>query len=532
MMSIHRTRGRLGLTLAAALLSGLAIFDLALAQTAGSPARAASAAALPSTATPATSPSADPAALPPPVTLSREALAGAIGVREQALRSDESYQLLESLTTEVGQRFAGTAGDKAGVAWAVKTLRDLGFTNVHTQEVIVPRWIRGEASFDVLAPYPMAMVTTAIGGSIGTPDEGLEAPIVMVQDIAALQALPEGTVRGKIVFFNGRMERTRDGSGYGKAVRARTEGPSVAGSLGAIGVVIRSVGTSKNRIAHTGTLSYNVSAPRIPAVAISNPDADLLERQVAQTRPEGKAAGQSVKVRMRVTSRDLPQVRSANVIGDLPGTDLANEIVLIGGHLDSWDTGHGVQDDGAGVAIAIAAARLAATANPKPRRTIRVVLFANEEFGLSGAGRYPVVEGDEGVARHAFAMEADLGDGPVWKLSARVPAQYWPTIEQVHRVVKSLEVELGDNTSNGGADLGPLRRLGVPILAPQLDATTYFDIHHTVNDTLDQVDPSHLRQSTTVFAVTAYAAAVVDGPVPRYEAPPPPPPAPTAPAAR
>jgi hypothetical protein len=323
-------------------------------------------------------------------------------------------------------------------------------------------------------------------------------------------------VRGKIVFFNGRMERTRDGSGYGKAVRARTEGPSVAGSLGAIGVVIRSVGTSKNRIAHTGTLSYNVSAPRIPAVAISNPDADLLERQVAHTRPEGKAAGQSVKVRMRVTARDLPQVRSANVIGDLPGTDLANEIVLIGGHLDSWDTGHGVQDDGAGVAIAIAAARLAATANPKPRRTIRVVLFANEEFGLSGAGRYPVVEGDEGVARHAFAMEADLGDGPVWKLSARVPAQYWPTIEQVHRVVKSLEVELGDNTSNGGADLGPLRRLGVPILAPQLDATTYFDIHHTVNDTLDQVDPSHLRQSTTVFAVTAYAAAMVDGPVPRY----------------
>jgi hypothetical protein len=275
------------------------------------------------------------------------------------------------------------------------------------------------------------------------------------------------------------------------------------------------VGTSKNRIAHTGTLSYNVSAPRIPAVAISNPDADLLERQVAQTRPEGKAAGKAVTVRLRVTSRDLPQVRSANVIGDLPGTDLANEIVLIGGHLDSWDTGHGVQDDGAGVAIAIAAARLAASANPKPRRTIRVVLFANEEFGLSGAGRYPVAIGDEGVANHAFALEADLGDGPVWKLSARVPPQYWPTLEQVHRVVRSLDVELGDNTSNGGADLGPLRRLGVPILAPQLDATTYFDIHHTVNDTLDQVDPSHLRQSTAVFAVTTYAAAVVDGPVPR-----------------
>ena len=208
-------------------------------------------------------------------------------------------------------------------------------------------------------------------------------------------------------------------------------------------------------------------------------------------------------------------MRSANVIGDIPGTDLANEIVLIGAHLDSWDTGHGAQDDGAGVAIAIAAARAAASANPKPRRTLRVVLFANEEFGLSGAARYPAAAGDESVGLHAFAMEADLGDGPVWKLSARVPPTYWPTIEQIQRVVKSLDVELGDNTSGGGADLGPLRRQGVPILAPQLDASTYFDVHHTVNDTLDQVDPSHLRQSTAVFAVAAYAAAMVDGPVPR-----------------
>ncbi|MBM4192667.1 MAG: M20/M25/M40 family metallo-hydrolase [Gammaproteobacteria bacterium] len=489
-MTIYlRLRSRFGLAVAAACVAGLSIFDITFAQASKEP---------------------------PPVLLSREALAGAGSVRELALQSDESYRLLESLTTEVGQRFAGTAGDQAGVEWAVKTLRDHGFSNVHTQEVIVPRWIRGEASFEVLAPYPMSMVTTAIGGSIGTPDEGLSASIVMVPDLPALQALPEGTVRGKIVFFNARMERTRDGSGYGKAVWARTEGPSIAGSLGALGVVIRSVGTSENRIAHTGTLSYSVSAPRIPAVAISNPDADLLARQVTQTRSEGTArAGQAVRVRLRVTSRDLPQVRSANVIGDLPGTDLANEIVLIGGHLDSWDTGHGVQDDGAGVAIAIAAAQLAANAVPKPRRTLRVVLFANEEFGLSGASRYPAAIGDEGVANHAFAMEADLGDGPVWKLSARVPQRYWPTIVQTHRVVRSLEVELGDNIANGGADLGPLRRLGVPILAPQLDATTYFDIHHTVNDTLNQVDRAHLRQSTAVFAVTAYAAAVVDGPVPR-----------------
>jgi hypothetical protein len=449
------------------------------------------------------------------VALSRDVLKTAATLRDTTLASDHAYQLLESLTTEVGARFAGTLGDRNGIEWSVKALQDLGFTNIRTPEVIVPRWIRGEASAETLSPYRQEFVTLAIGGSIGTADEGLTAAVVMVKDIPELQSLPAGAVKGKIVFFNGRMERTRDGSGYGKAVRSRTEGPSIAGTLGAAAVVLRSVGTSQNRIAHTGTLSYNVTSPRIPAVAISNPDADNLERQMRDTAAGGKRAGEPVLLKVRVTSRDLPQTRSANVIAEIPGTDLANEIVLVGAHLDSWGPSVGAQDDGAGVAIAIAAAKMAASMNPKPRRTIRVVLFANEEFGLSGANYYPGEEGDENVARHAFAMEADLGDGPVWKLSARVPPRYWPVIEQMHRVVKPLGVELGDNTAAGGADIGPLRRRGVPVLAPLLDATTYFDIHHTVNDTLNQVDPNHLKQSTAVFAVATYLAAMADGPVER-----------------
>ncbi len=451
----------------------------------------------------------------PAVSLPREVVKAATQLRDTALASDEAYQLLESLTTEVGPRFAGTAGDLAGVNWSRETLQSLGFVNVRTPEVIVPRWIRGEASAQTVSPYPQQFVTLAIGGSIGTSDEGITAPVVMVKDIPELQSLPAGAVKGKLVFFNGRMERTRDGSGYGKAVRARTEGPSIAGALGAAGVVLRSVGTSKNRIAHSGTLSYNISAPRIPAVAISNPDADNLERHLKLTAAGGKRAGEPVVMNVRVTSRDLPQTRSANVIAEIPGTDLADEVVLIGAHLDSWDPSVGAQDDGAGVAIAISAAKLAASMNPKPRRTIRVVLFANEEFGLSGANYYPADEGDESVAKHAFAMEADLGDGPVWKLSARVPPRYWSMVNEMHRLVKPLGVELGDNTAAGGADIGPLRRRGVPVLAPLLDATTYFDIHHTVNDTLDQVDPLHLKQSTAVFAVATYLAAMVDGPVER-----------------
>ena len=326
-------------------------------------------------------------------------------------------------------------------AWLRDKLTALGFSNVRTPEVIVPHWVRGEASFEVVAPYPQNMVTLAIGGSIGTPDDGITAPVVMVQDVPALQALKREQVEGKIVYFAGRTERTRDGSGYGKAVRSRQEGPSAAATLGAVGIVIRSIGTSNNRIAHTGTLTYNIGAPRIPAVAISNPDANLLERQLASGKP--------VNVRMRVTARDLPQVRSANVIGEIPGTDLANEIVLIGGHLDSWDPGFGVQDDGAGVIIAMAAAKLAASMEPKPRRTIRVIGFANEEFGLSGAFKYPADEGKENVDRHAFAMEADLGAGPVWKLSARVPDAHWPLILGIHRTVKNLGVELGDNKTGG-----------------------------------------------------------------------------------
>ena len=431
----------------------------------------------------------------------------AIALRDKALSSDQAYSLLTSLTTEVGPRLAGTDGDRAGVEWARRNLISLGFQNVRTPEVLVPRWIRGEASFEVLLPYPQPMVTLALGGSIGTSDQGLSAPSVMVQGISALKALPPGAVSGKIVFFNTRTERTRDGSGYGKAVSSRVEGPSIAAAAGAVGVVVRSISTSNLRFAHTGTLSYNISAPRIPAVAISNPDANALERQV-QT-------GQLVSVRLRVTARDLPQTRSANVIGEILGTDLAQEIIVIGGHLDSWDPGVGAQDDGAGVVIAIAAAKLIASMPVKPRRTIRVVLFANEEFGLSGAARYPADEGNKAIDQHVFAMEADLGDGPVWRLDAQVAPAQWSLIKDIHRVVKSLDVKLGTNTARGGADISPLRSRGVPVIAPQLDASTYFDLHHTLNDTLEQVSADDLKQSVAVYAVALYMAAMADGPIER-----------------
>lgn len=438
------------------------------------------------------------AADPPPASVDR----AAARLAQAALRSDEAHALVSSLTTEVGPRFAGTPGDRAAIEWAQRELARLGFQRLRTQDVWVPRWVRGEASFAVLAPFPQDMPVLALGGSVGTADGGLEAGVVAVRDIDALRALPAGEVAGKIVFLSGRTERTRDIAGYRRAVRARSDGAAAAAAQGAVAVVIRSIGTGTHRFPHTGTVNYNISQPRIPAVALSNPDADALERQLA--------SGREVSARIRVTARDLPQVRSANVVAEFPGTDRADEIVLVGAHLDSWDPGTGALDDGAGVAIAMMAAKLAAQAEPRPRRTIRVVLFANEEFGLSGANRYPVAEGDA-VARHAVAMEADAGAGPVWRIGGQLAPANLPLLRRIQKALGPLGVEPGDDSIFAGPDLQPLRRLGVPLLAPELDASTYFDDHHTANDTLDKVNPAHLRQAVAAFAVSAYLAAMEPG---------------------
>ena len=214
-----------------------------------------------------------------PASFTKADLTTAATLRELALADGTAYQLVSSLTTEVGPRFAGSTGDKAAVTWALREMKRLGFANVRAEEAVVPHWVRGEASFEVLAPWPQPMPTLALGGSIGTGEEGIDAEAVMVTDLAALAALPPGAVKDKIVFFSNRMERTRDGSGYAKAVAVRASGPSAAAALGAAGVVIRSISTSDQRFPHTGTTRYNTNSPRIPALAISNPDADALERQ-------------------------------------------------------------------------------------------------------------------------------------------------------------------------------------------------------------------------------------------------------------
>jgi len=432
----------------------------------------------------------------------RSDLTAAATLRERALEDPTAYQLIESLTTEVGPRPAGSPGDKAAVAWAVREMTRLGFANVHTVEAMVPHWIRGEAKFAVLAPYPQSMPTLALGGSIGTGSEGIDADAVMVKDLEALAALPAGAVKDKIVFFSNRMDRTRDGSGYGKAVAVRAAGPSAAAALGAVGIVIRSVSTSNHRFPHTGALRYSATAPRIPALAISNPDADALVRQFASGKP--------VRLHLDSSSRDLPQMRSANVVGEIAGTDRADEIVILGAHLDSWDPGVGALDDGAGVAIMMGAAKLIKELDARPRRTIRVVLFANEEFGTSGSLAY-VAANETNAPRHVLGFEADFGAGPVWRLSSRVNPAQLSAVDAIFRALAPLKLVRGNNEARGGADLEGLVLRGMPILEPGLDGTNYFDVHHTANDTLAQVDPKALQQSVAAFAASVWLGAQYSG---------------------
>lgn len=434
--------------------------------------------------------------------LSPEVAATAASLRDDALKGTGAYEIVRSLTTEVGPRLAGSPGDRAAVAWGLARLEALGFENVRAEKVIVPRWERGEESGEIVAPYPQPVALAALGGSVGTPAGGIEAEVAAFPSLEALAAADPETVKGKIVYLGPRMERAKDGSGYGRTVAIRGQGASAAAKLGAAAVIIRSVGTDDNRTPHTGAMRYEEGVPRIPAAALSNPDADLLEAQLASGKP--------VRFRLSLGARDLGTAESANVIGEVPGREKPEEIVLLGCHLDSWDLGTGAVDDAAGCAIVMEAARRIGELDEHPRRTVRVVLYANEEFGLSGARAYAEAHAAE-LDRHVLAGESDFGSGRVWRISSRVDPAALPAIAEIARLLEPLGVEPGDNQAFGGADLIPLFPARVPILGLTQDGTLYFDVHHTANDTLDKVDAKDLDQNVAAWAAVAYVAAEMPG---------------------
>lgn len=437
----------------------------------------------------------------------------ASALRDNALAHGDAWRHAYSLTTEVGPRFAGSAGDRAAVAWALANLPDLGFDDIRAQPVTVPAWERGTAEVGILQPFPQPLVAVALGMTVGTPEAGITAPVLRFESLDALLAASADTVRGHIVFIDERMERSRDGSGYGPAVQKRARGPSAASERGAVAMVIRSVGTSNNRLAHTGGTRFAEGVRPIPAFALSNPDADLLAAQLAGDR--------EVILRVHSTARSLPPARSANIIADIRGADRPDEIVILGAHLDAWDLGTGAHDNAAGVAMLMEAARFIAMMPRRPSRTVRVVLYANEEAGLDGSRTYTAAALESGE-RHIVGIEADSGAGMIYEFSSGVGEEALPIVEAMRQVLAPLGIEGGDNTARGGADLSTLRATGMPILALQHDMSEYFDLHHTANDTIDKVDPAALRQAVAAYAVVAWIAANTPGDFGRFpDAPPP-----------
>ncbi|MBI5275131.1 MAG: M20/M25/M40 family metallo-hydrolase [Burkholderiales bacterium] len=418
-------------------------------------------------------------------------------LRERAMRSGLAWELVSSLVREVGPRPAGSAGDKAAMEWALARFQSLGFAAVRAEPVTLTAWQRGPTSVLLLAPEPHPLVATALGNSIGTATSGVEAELAYYADFAALKADGSERARGRIVFIDQKMRRTRDGSGYGEAVMARIAGAVEAARRGAVAVAIRSIGTDQDRIAHTGAMRYDRNVAAIPALAVSVPDADRIA--------ELQAAGRALKMEIRMQAGEKPGLVSHNVIAEVPGSDLKDEVVLIGAHLDTWDISPGAIDDGAGVGITMAAAKVLLDAGVKPRRTVRVVLFANEENGFDGARGYAEKYKD---VRHQLVGESDFGADRIWRLRSRVRPDALPAISAMAQVLQSLGVPHEGNEGNPGPDAAMLMRArGWPGIELSQDGTRYFDVHHTVNDTLDRIDPATLPQNVAAWSVVAWLAA-------------------------
>jgi hypothetical protein len=298
------------------------------------------------------------------------------------------------------------------------------------------------------------------------------------------------------------MVRAQDGSGYGAASRIRGSGPLEAAKRGAVGYLLRSLATDNRRVPHTGNMRYTLGGPRIPAAALSVPDAEQLERLVAKGAP--------VTVKMVLTPRDLGPVASQNVIAEIKGREKTDEIVLIGAHLDSWDLGTGAIDDGAGVAIVMAAGKLIRDLPQHPKRTIRVVLYGSEETGLLGGKAYAEAHKAE-LQRHVIVAEPDFGQGPIYRFETGVANPEEPTLNIIRAALFPLGVLRGENRSKGSSDVEPLAEAGVPAVTLELDGMDYFDLHHTADDTLDKIKPERLNQSTAAYTVFTYLAAELGG---------------------
>ncbi|MDV0440673.1 M28 family peptidase [Xanthomonas sacchari] len=428
------------------------------------------------------------------------ALRDAATLRERALADDTGWKVVESLTTEIGPRMAGSEADARAVAWATAKFKALGFDKVWTEPVTFPKWERRSEHAQVLGAHAQPLTVTALGGS---PGGTVEAEVVRFADLAALQAAPADALRGKIAFVDYQMLRTRDGKDYGNGGAVRSKGPSEAIRKGAIGFVMRSAGTDSHRVPHTGITRFDDGLTPVPSAALSVPDANQLARLLARG---------PVRLRLALDCGWDGTATSYNVIGQITGRTLPNEVVLIGGHLDSWDLGTGAIDDGAGVAISMAAGHLIGQLKQAPKRSIRVIAFANEEQGLYGGKAYAQAHAKD-VARHQIAAESDFGAGRIYAFNTGSgdAAGSREATRQIAEALAPLGIAYAPDAGGPGPDVGPLAAKGGAWAWLAQDGSDYFDLHHTADDTLDKIDPKALAQNVAAYAVFAYLAAQADG---------------------
>jgi hypothetical protein len=420
-------------------------------------------------------------------------------LRDAALKDDLAYEITEGLTTEIGPRLAGTDAEARARTWAVAKLRALGFRNVRVETFPLPVWVRGEERAEIVSPFPQPLELTALGNSGATPPQGITAPVVIFREYNDLLAAPDGSLRGKIAYVGHAMAPTQDGSSYGASGAARRAGPALAARKGAVAIVVRSIGTDNQRLPHTGGTNFPAGVTAIPAAALSNPDADQLERIATRGRP--------ITLRLVLTPRQLGQGTSGNVIAEVPGTDPSAGIVLIGGHLDSWDLGTGAIDDASGVAITTAAAKRIMDSGRRPRRTIRVVWFGAEEVGVFGGRAYADAHARD---RHAVAAESDFGADRIWRFETNFAPGAEAVADRLGAALSPLGIVRGAGKAGDGADVGPTIAQGAGAIDLNQSGLRYFDIHHTPDDTLDRVDPEQMRQN--VAAWTAMLAVVANAP--------------------
>ncbi|HEX8484932.1 M28 family peptidase [Sphingomonas sp.] len=419
-------------------------------------------------------------------------------LRDKALTDDTAYAIVEGLTTEIGPRPPGSTQQARAREWAVARLKKMGFRNVRIEPYALDNiWERGVETAEVVSPYPQPLRLAALGNSAATPAEGLTLPIAYFASFNDLALAPAGSLKGKIAFVSNQMQPTQDGSSYGSAGAARFVGPNVAAKKGAEAIVIRSIGTDHGRGPHAGGTNFAAGVTPIPAAALSVSDAENLERMMK--------LGGTVTLHLVLTPRNVGTRQSGNVVAEVPGSDPAAGIVLIGGHLDSWDLGTGAIDDASGIAITTAAAKLVMAAG-RPRRTIRVVWFGDEETGGWGGLAYARRHAGE---RHAVASESDFGADRVWRVETNLPPSASAVSDRLATALAPLGIVRGAGTAGDGTDIAPVIRTGVAGIDLNQSGLRYFDWHHTPEDTLERIDPEQLRQNvaawTTMLAIVANA---------------------------